>query len=72
MSVLNSSNLRKEQIYLSEKVSGKTEYTSLDEFDSTLRNNSPFEKWYSDGRLGAIPELNYRDIASSVRSLVED
>lgn len=70
--VMKSKALRKDQIYLAEKIDGSTEYTSLDEFDSSLRNNSPFEKWYYEGRLGAVPQLEYETISNNVRTLVEE
>ncbi|CAH1234677.1 ATP-binding protein [Vibrio harveyi] len=68
--IMKSKNLRKDQIYLAEKIEGSTEYVSLDSFDSSLRKDSPFEKWYDEGRLGAIPQLDYSLISKSVKELV--
>lgn len=68
--IMKSKSLRKDQIYLAEKTNGATDYFSLDDFDSSLRNNSPFEKWYYDGRLGAVPELEYDAIARNVLKVV--
>ncbi|NUW69557.1 AAA family ATPase [Vibrio coralliilyticus] len=69
--IMRSNALRKDQIYLAEKTNGMTEYTSLDEFDSSLRNNSPFEKWYYEGRLGAVPSLEYSEISENVSALIK-
>jgi AAA15 family ATPase/GTPase len=70
--ILKSSLMRKDQIWLAEKKNGMTSYSSLDEFDSSLRDNSPFEKWYDEGRLGGIPALDYGSLSSSLKRIVKD
>ncbi len=61
---MNSEFLRRDQIWLSEKAMGQTTFSSLDEFDkSQLKTSSPFSKWYDDGRLGGIPDVDYRAIS---------
>lgn len=66
--LMKSDSLRRDQIWLVEKDKGETKLVSLDEFDkSSLKVNSPFSKWYDDGRLGGIPSVNYAAIAKAVR-----
>ncbi|EKO3430546.1 ATP-binding protein [Vibrio fluvialis] len=69
--LMDSELFRKDQLWLSEKKLGKTEITSLDQFDSTLRDTSPFQKWYNEGRLGGIPAIDTYKIFNIVRNLVE-
>lgn len=72
LTLMSSDILRKEQIYLVEKCVQKgSEYTSLDEFDSSLKNHSPFAKWYDEGKLGAIPHLNYSNISENIKRGLE-
>jgi AAA15 family ATPase/GTPase len=57
--LLNSNNLRRDQIWFISKDHGASHLFSLDEFDkSEVRKNTPFDKWYLDGRFGAIPKIN--------------
>lgn len=73
MSLMSQNILRKDQIYLSAKSPHKgTEYVCLDDFEGSLKDSSPFAKWYNEGRLGGIPEVNYRDIADSIKGIFED
>ncbi|UTW03091.1 ATP-binding protein [Amphritea atlantica] len=71
LTTMKSKSMRKDQIWLAEKVGGKTTYVSLDQFDSSLRDSSPFEKWYDEGRLGGIPSINFKDIIDSISSVME-
>lgn len=58
-SLLNSDNLRRDQIWFFSKSHGASHLFSLDQFDkSDVRKNTPFDKWYLDGRFGAIPKIN--------------
>lgn len=67
LSLMSSQTMRKDQIYLTEKsVEGGTELSNLEDFDSVLKDSSPFAKWYDEGRLGAIPAINYREIADAI------
>lgn len=71
LTLMSQDILRKDQIFLSEKSPEVgTQFTSLDEFDSGLKDASPFMKWYGEGRLGGIPEINYREISSSVKEAI--
>lgn len=71
-SLMSQQLLRKDQVYLSSRsLENGTEIFSLDQFDNSLKDSSPFAKWYNEGRLGAIPEINYRDISESIKAAVE-
>lgn len=72
-SLMSQSLLRKDQVYLCAKSPNDgSEFVSLDEFDICLKDSSPFAKWYNEGRLGGIPEINYRDISDSIKEAVEN
>lgn len=63
LALMNSENMRKDQLWLTEKSSGATVLMSMDEFDSSqLKSNSPFAKWYYEGRLGGLPAINYLQV----------
>jgi AAA15 family ATPase/GTPase len=51
---------RRDQVWFTRKNRfGATEIFSLDEFKKNeVRKNTPFGKWYLDGRFGAIPLIN--------------
>ena len=55
--LLNPDLFRRDQIWLTEKNQfGATSLYSLSEFDyRKVRGNTPFDKWYLSGRLGALP-----------------
>ncbi|MFV1466492.1 ATP-binding protein [Idiomarina sp. HB] len=70
ISLMSQRLLRKDQVYLCSKTAKTgTEYSSLDQFDSSLRDSSPFSKWYNEGRFGGIPEINYKDIANTLKNM---
>ncbi len=72
MSLMSQSILRKDQVYLSVKTPEKgTEYMCLDDFDNSLKDSSPFAKWYDEGRLGGIPEINYKNISDAIKEAIE-
>lgn len=63
LALMNSKKMRKDQLWLIEKIDGASELISLDEFASSqLKNDSPFAKWYYDGRLGGLPSIDYAAI----------
>lgn len=63
LSLMNSERMRKDQLWLTEKVAGATQLISMDEFDSSqLKSNSPFAKWYYEGRLGGLPDVDSESI----------
>jgi AAA15 family ATPase/GTPase len=72
MALLDSAFMRKDQLWFAEKHCGSTNYTSLVEFDSSLRDNSPFDKWYDEGRLGGIPSINYGRVSEVLKEIVRN
>jgi len=65
--VLNSSFLRRDQIWFVSKTDGSSTLKSLDEYDRKyVRHDSPFESFYRDGRLGALPQVSYSSVKSAV------
>lgn len=69
--LMGSDTMRKDQIYLTEKdqING-TRLHCLDSYDSDLKDSSPFAKWYDEGRLGAIPKINYRSISDMIKEVL--
>jgi len=56
--------LRRDQIWFTEKNNGATTLCSLAEYDkSTVKTDSPYNKWYEEGRFGAIPNIDIGKIA---------
>ena len=56
-SLMNQDFMRRDQIWFTQKDSkGATELFPLDSIEN-VRKDSPFTKWYLDGRMGAIPEI---------------
>lgn len=71
MSLMSQNVLRKDQVYLSDKTpENGTQLLCLETFDNSLKDSSPFAKWYNEGRLGGIPELNYKDISDSLKEVL--
>ncbi|WP_017446864.1 AAA family ATPase [Gayadomonas joobiniege] len=68
--LMGSDTMRKDQIYLTEKdqING-TQLYCLDSYDSDLKDSSPFAKWYDEGRLGAIPRINYKSISDVIKKV---
>ncbi|MGK0291397.1 MAG: AAA15 family ATPase/GTPase [bacterium] len=65
--------LRRDQIWFTEKNDGATNFYSLDEYDkSMLKSNSPYGKWYEEGRFGAIPKINTHEILSILKEGLKD
>lgn len=61
--LMKSDSMRRDQIWFSEKRKGATEIFSLDDFDKDkVKPNSPFNKWYDEGRFGGTPSINYMKI----------
>ena len=60
LSLMNSKTMRKEQFSFTEKnAKGATEIFSMNDFDKNeIRNGGPFAKWYSEGRMDAVPNIN--------------
>jgi len=71
MSLMSQDVLRKDQVYLSNKTpENGTQYLCLESFDNSLKDSSPFAKWYNEGRLGGIPEINYKGISDSLKEVL--
>lgn len=71
MSLMSQDILRKDQVYLSDKTpENGTQLLCLEAFDNSLKDSSPFAKWYNEGRLGGIPEINYKDISDSLKKVL--
>ncbi len=70
LTLMGSGTMRKDQIYLTEKkLEHGTVLHCLDNYESTLKDSSPFSKWYDEGRLGAIPKINYKDISEALKEV---
>ena len=61
-SVLDNEIFRKDQIYFCEKVNKATQLYSISDFDG-LREDIDFEKSYFLGRFGALPDIDYTNVA---------
>lgn len=72
LNLMTPQSFRKDQLWLTEKTSGATTISSLDDFDASLKSSSPFSKWYDEGRLGGIPNINYRVVSELITSQVMD
>lgn len=67
--ILDSSFLRRDQIWFVSKNGGASSLKSLDEYDRKyVRHDSPFETFYRDGRLGALPKLSYNRMKGAILS----
>ena len=67
--VLNSDLLRRDQIWFVTKDKGASILRCLDEYDRKLvRHDSPFEAFYRDGRLGALPKIRYGKLKNAILS----
>lgn len=65
--LMNEDYLRRDQIYFTQKdTSGATQLYSLDEFKQ-VRNDTPFEKWYLEGRFEAIPDIQYALLKETIQ-----
>jgi len=69
INLMSPNLLRRDQIWFVEKNDGASELYSLDEYDRTkVKSNSPFRKWYEEGRFGAIPRINKEKISEILRN----
>ena len=56
---------RRDQIWFTEKKDGATTLSCVAEFDKkVVKTTTPFGKWYDEGRLGAIPKINFAKIVA--------
>jgi AAA15 family ATPase/GTPase len=65
--VLNSGVLRRDQIWFVCKDHGTSNIKSLEEYDKKyVRPDSPFDAFYMDGRLGALPKFSYDSVKTTI------
>lgn len=65
--VLSSESMRRDQIWFVSKHKGASVLKSLDEYDKKyVRPDSPFESFYKDGRLGALPRFSYPEVKDTI------
>ena len=70
LALLSESLLRKDQIWFAEKRDGASEYFSLQDFDDKkVTPSSPFAEWYSEGRFGGIPHIDYDGFVNAIKQL---
>ena len=68
ISLMSSDRFRRDQIWLTEKMNGATTLFSLEDFDKKkVKPKSPFNRWYAQGRFGAVPKIDYRAIANLLK-----
>jgi len=72
--VLDPDLLRRDQVWLVEKSDGASNMRGMEEFDRKLvRQDSPFDRFYMDGRFGAVPHLSYTSVRDAIlRALQRD
>ena len=70
LALLSESLLRKDQIWFAEKRNGASEYFSLQDFDDrNVTPSSPFASWYSEGRFGGVPRIDYDGFVKEIKRL---
>lgn len=70
--VLDSDFLRRDQIWFVSKDAGASSVKSLDEYEKkTVRHDSPFEAFYKDGRLGAVPKFSYARVRNVILAAID-
>jgi AAA15 family ATPase/GTPase len=70
MSLMTPENLRRDQIWFTTKDRGATTLYSLDDFDKgKVTSESPYGRWYDDGRFGGIPNISYLAISELLTPL---
>jgi hypothetical protein len=71
--ILDSAQMRRDQIWFASKQEGASSLKSLDEYDkSYVRPDSPFEAFYLDGRLGALPRLSFGAVKQALLSVLQE
>jgi len=60
--------LRRDQIWFAEKTQGASRFYSLDDFDKKkVTPTSPFNRWYAEGRFGAVPKIDYQGLVALLK-----
>jgi hypothetical protein len=69
ISLMSPERFRRDQIWLTEKADGATTLFSLEDFDKKkVKPQSPFNRWYAEGRFGAVPKIDYRGIVNLLKA----
>ncbi|CAI1876389.1 Predicted ATPase [Serratia fonticola] len=69
MQLMTPDKMRRDQIWFSDKKNGVTSIYSLNDFDKNkVKTNTPYNKWYDDGRFGGVPRINYTKIVNFLLS----
>jgi AAA15 family ATPase/GTPase len=69
--ILDPVHMRRDQIWFVSKEEGVSSIKSLDEYDKQyVRPDSPFEAFYRDGRLGALPRLSFGTVKQALLSVL--
>lgn len=70
--ILDSGYMRRDQVWFVSKNGGVSSLKSLDEYDKRLvRNDGPFENFYRDGRLGALPRVSFGKVKTALLRALE-
>lgn len=65
--ILDSAYMRRDQIWFVSKEEGVSSLKSLDEYDKRyIRHDGPFETFYRDGRLGALPRATFGKVKKAL------
>jgi uncharacterized protein len=71
--ILNSAQMRRDQIWFASKEKGASSLKSLDVYDKNyVRQDSPFEAFYLDGRLGARPRVSFGTVKQALLSALRE
>ncbi len=69
ISLMSPERFRRDQIWLTEKTNGATKLYSLEDFDKKkVKPQSPFNRWYAEGRFGAVPKIDYLSIVNLLKN----
>lgn len=64
MHLMSPEAMRRDQIWFVSKHDGASHYYSLDDFDKEkVKASSPYGLWYNEGRFGALPSIDYAQVA---------
>jgi len=68
ISLMAPEHFRRDQVWFTEKIGGATTLYSLGDFDKKkVKPESPFNRWYAEGRFGAVPKIDYRGIVQKLK-----
>ena len=71
--ILDSAQMRRDQIWFASKQDGYSSLKSLDEYDKKdVRPDSPFEAFYLDGRLGALPQVSFGKVKQALLNVLRE